>query len=345
MKAGKWIKTLGGCALALIFLLGSGAPASATSIPWAIFGTPTGKPWELPLPTPRPTPAPSPEIMDDETPLPTDTPQPEETLAIPTQEEGVLSLLLIGVDAHGSDNHGRSDTMILARLNTNTGEIKLVSFLRDLYVKIPGKGKTRLNAAYYYGGAELLKKTLSSNFAVNVDGAVAVDFRSMVAVIDQIGGVPVTFNEKERLALNKLLKEYNRDYGFDRNDGLVEKAGEQVLTGKQALCFSRIRKLDSDFVRTDRQRRVLEGMLSKIRTLSLPKLLGVAAKVWGSLETDLKLSDAMALLPLLRSDKELTLSGMQIPTDNGYQNDVINGMMVLVPNLKKNTQAIRNFFQ
>lgn len=283
--------------------------------------------------------------MADESPLPTETPEPEETLAIPTREEGVLSLLLIGVDSHGSDNNGRSDTMVVARLNAKTGEIKLVSFLRDLFVKIPGKGKTRLNAAYYYGGAELLKKTLNSNFGVTVDGAMAVDFRSLVDVIDQIGGVPVTFNEKERLALNKLLKEYNRDYGFDRNDGLVEQAGEQVvLTGKQALCFSRIRKLDSDFVRTDRQRRVLEGMLDKVRSLSLPKLLGVAAKIWGTLDTDLKLSDATKLLPMVMGNKELTISGMQVPTNNGYQDDVINGMMVLVPNLKKNTKAIRDFF-
>lgn len=342
MKAKRW-KALGGCALAAL-MLGGMALAGEPSALWSIIAAPTAKPWEIVEAAPSSSTG---EASLDSAPASevTPAPSPEPALPIQTQEEGVLSLLLIGVDAHGSGNNGRSDTMILARLNAKTGEIKLVSFLRDLYVKIPGKGKNRLNAAYFYGGAELLRETLSANFGVSVDGAVAVEFGDLVAVIDQLGGVPITLNEKERIALNTMLKGYNRDYGFPRDDGLVTESGEQVLNGKQALCFSRIRKLDSDFMRTDRQRRVLEGMLAQVKSLPLPRLLAVAGKVWESLDTDMTFQDVISLLPLVMGNKEMTVSGMQIPTDNGYQDDVVSGMMVLVPNLKKNIQAIEAFLR
>ncbi len=345
MKAKRW-KALVSCALAAL-MLGGMALASEPGALLTLKEFSLARPWEIRLPVPSSTPGSTPARGPVVSPAPSETPPPppEPTLPLQTQEEGVLSLLLIGVDSHGSGSNGRSDTVILARLNAKTGEIKLVSFLRDLYVKIPGRGKTRLNAAYFYGGAELLRKTLGNNFGIEVDGTVAVDFRALVSVIDQLGGVPVALNDKERSALNALLKEYNRDYGYARDHGLVMEAGEQLLDGKQALCFSRIRKLDSDFVRTDRQRRVLEGMLSRVQSLSLPKLLAVAGKAWGSLTTDLGFQDMVSLLPLVMGNKDITISGMQIPINGGYQDEVINGMMVLVPNLKKNVQAMEKFLK
>ncbi len=267
----------------------------------------------------------------------------ETPLGLATQEEGVLSVLLIGVDSHEKDNYGRSDTMILAQINTATGETRMVSFLRDLLVKIPGHGTTRLNAAYFYGGAALLQQTLENNFGVRADSVVTVDFQALIQLVDRMGGVPVAVSEKERVALNKFLKEYNQDFGFPKEDGLLAEAGEQRLTGKQALSFCRIRKMDSDFMRTGRQRRVLEGIVTQMRSMSTPQMLQWVMQNFDAVETDLTLKDIMALLPLLQGEKEMKLSSMQVPLDNAFHDDVVAGMQVLVPNLKKNSQAVKAF--
>ena len=97
-----------------------------------------------------------------------------------------FSVLLIGVDTAGEA--GRSDVMMLASVDPEAGDIRLVSFLRDLYVSIPGHGKDRLNAAYFYGGEALLKRTLEENFGVSVDHTLTAHFPTLVSAVDLMGG-------------------------------------------------------------------------------------------------------------------------------------------------------------
>ena len=107
------------------------------------------------------------------------------------EETDTFNLLLIGEDAAGNNENGRSDAMLLAQITPESGDVKLVSFLRDLYVPVKGHGQTRLNAAYFHGGEELLKQTLTECFDVRIDRTLAVDFDTMADLIDQIGGVEV----------------------------------------------------------------------------------------------------------------------------------------------------------
>ena len=204
-------------------------------------------PTETALPTPPPSPA--------------GTPEPTQNITLPgileLSSPTVFRLLLIGTDAYTLKDAGRSDTMVLVQVDTSTCEVKLVSFLRDLFVQIPEHGKTRLNAAYVYGGESLLRQTLADRFGVTADRSLAVNFSVMVDLIDQIGGVQVEVSERERKQLNSILKFYNTKNKFPQRDELLEQSGLQTLTGKQALCYSRIRKIDSDFMRTSRQRKVL----------------------------------------------------------------------------------------
>lgn len=98
-------------------------------------------------------------------------------------EESALNLLLIGTDTYEEDAAGRSIAMLLMRIEPKSKEVRLVSFLRDLYVPIPGYGSTRLNAAYYFGGEEL-KTALFQNFGASVDRTVKVNFSLLADVID-----------------------------------------------------------------------------------------------------------------------------------------------------------------
>lgn len=256
-----------------------------------------------------------------------------------------LRVLLIGTDAYTVKQRGRSDTMLLFQINVQTGQIRLVSFLRDLYVKIPGHGKTRLNAAYVFGGAELLKQTLLNNFGVTVDRTVAVNFSLMVQVIDQIGGVTVDVSTSERKQLNSILKYYNTQNGYPKNDQLLESAGEQTLTGKQALCYSRIRKIDSDFQRVGRQRKVIEAAYARLRQLDALALGNLVMRVLPQIWTDMTLADAASLVPVLLKLGDVNWDSLTVPVNGGYSSQNIAGMDVLVPSLDRNRDAIAQFLQ
>ena len=292
----------------------------------ALIAAPTRKPW---LATPAPTP---------DAPVPTPEPEPTNPLA---DESGAFTLLLIGTDNYEPDTTGRSDAMILVQVRDDS--IKLISFLRDLYVKIPGHGRTRLNAAYVYGGAELLKQTLAENFGVSVDRTLAVNFSLMVELIDQLGGVTVDVSTSERKQLNAILKYYNKQNGVPQSDGLLEQAGSQTLTGKQALSFSRIRKIDDDFHRTGRQRVVIEAIFNRLRELDTFSLAALLTANIGNVTTDVTIADALALVPVLLHLNDVSLEGMSVPVAGGYTDETRNGMMVLVPNLAKSRAAIEAF--
>lgn len=260
-------------------------------------------------------------------------------------EGGTYTLLLLGVDGYGDSVEGRSDTMVLAQLNPTDRSVRLVSFLRDLYVQLPGKGMNRLNAAYVYGGGELVCRTLENSFGVSIDGYAAVNFTHMAALVDALGGVTVDVSENERTQLNSILRYYNQKQGLAENDGTLRSAGEQTLTGKQALSYCRIRKTDDDFHRTERQRKVLFGALEQLRALGLPQLLRLASEALSLVETNVSLWDTLGLAPMLASPDGLTLEQMQVPLAGAYTDEVKNGMMVLVPSLRKNKNAIAAFLQ
>ena len=265
------------------------------------------------------------------------------TTGVPSYAEanGAMNILLIGVDTIREEKKGRSDTMMLMRVDPQAGEIKLLSFLRDLYVRVPGVGNTRLNAAYYHGGAELLKQTLEENFGVRVDKTAAVHFSTLMELVDQIGGIELEITERERGALNGFIAEYNAAYGL--SGGTLEKAGRQRLNGKQALCYSRIRKLDSDFQRTSRQQAVIAAMLSQMRTLGRWELMKLALANLPKVDTDLTILDAAALAPLITRMQEARVEAAQVPFEGCYRDETIGGMMVLVPDREANISRMDAF--
>lgn len=256
-----------------------------------------------------------------------------------------FTLLLIGVDAYEPDAPGRSDAMILAQVTPSSGDIKLVSFLRDLYVPIADHGSTRLNAAYYYGGANLLNRTLRECFGVRGDRYIIVNFSQMADLVDQLGGVEVDVSDKELKQLNAILEYYNEQIGLDASDGLLAQSGTQLLTGKQALSYSRIRRIDSDFKRTSRQHRVLLGVLKRLAKLDLAAMLELAAKNLPDIQTDLDMGDIGAVLSLMVNAKSLRLRSVHVPFDGTYKDATKKGMMVLDANLRRNAALIQEFLE
>ena len=187
---------------------------------------------------------------------------------IPMVEVGVINVLLIGNDSRQNGEDGRSDAMILLSVSSKTKTIYMTSLLRDMYVDIPGREGNRLNAAYSFGGAELLMETVEKNLDIPVNRYVLVNFEAFANLVDAVGGVDLELTTEEIEYVNGYLVEYNmltnRPQGTDNMD--TTKPGMVHLNGPQALAYCRNRYIGTDFGRTERQRKVLTAVIKKMPT-------------------------------------------------------------------------------
>ena len=238
------------------------------------------------------------------------------------KEDHIVNILLIGQDRREGEGRSRSDSMILVSFNKKTNKITMASFLRDNYVQLPDDYlPNRLNAAYAIGGMEMLDETLEINFGVSVDANLEVDFSSFSSIIDILGGVDIELTEAEASHMNG-------------ENGWGLTGGMNHLDGEQALTYSRIRKLDSDFGRTNRQRNVLTSLFQAFKNIDLTQALGLINEIFPLLTTDMSNAEMIGyvtdLLPMLAKAE---LTSVHIPGDEDYYNATIRGMMVLVPDL------------
>lgn len=248
-----------------------------------------------------------------------------------TENNKKMNILLIGQDGREGEGGKRSDTMILCTVDPKSRQLTMTSFLRDLYIPIPGYGNNRINAAYAYGGAQLLRDTIEENFQVRIDGCVEVDFERFPRIIDLLGGVKLELRQDEANLINQ-------------ETGSVLKAGVQSLTGQQALSYARIRKLDwdGDFSRTERQRKVLEAVWSSYKDIGMTTMIKTLGSLLPMIETDMGsgelLSCAMNVFPML-SDMEII--SQKIPESGYYTDRMIDGMAVLVPDMEAARQTLK----
>ena len=256
--------------------------------------------------------------------------------------DGQMNILLLGIDARPGQESGRSDTMILLTVDANQKTVKLTSFMRDLYVEIPGYK----NAAYRFGGPELLFETLKENFGIEVDQYVTVNFTMMADLVNQIGGLELDVeSDYIRDRINAVIKMDNKALGIDIDTDLLSSSGVQTLNGKQVQAFARWRTGSSDFERTQRQREVIVAILEKLKNeFSLMQLMRLAATNFDNVYTNMSLATIMQLAPALFELDLSSIEQLRIPVDGAYKNQTVSGMAVLVPDRDKNIAAINEFF-
>jgi LCP family protein required for cell wall assembly len=264
--------------------------------------------------------------------------------------EYVDNILIIGTDSRDvEEDRGRSDSMILLSINSETKTIHMTSFLRDVYVYINDEyGYNKLNAAFSYGGPELLMDTIESNYSVRIDDYVIVSFAACAAVIDAVGGVEITLSDDEANALNDILiSEVNELMGDGRNDDLLESGGTYTLNGKQAMSYSRIRYVgNADFERTSRQREVLSLAMKKacVNPVAICSIFSNALPEISTNIPGLSLYAYSLKAPFLIMGYDV--EQQQIPADDTFYTDTINGQSVLVTDFTKNhTVLLRTVFK
>ena len=239
---------------------------------------------------------------------------PDDLPDVEGQGSHIVNIMIVGQDARPGEPPQRSDSMILMTFNKASGEITLTSFLRDQYVQIPGYGKTKLCHAYSYGGMPLLNQTLYNHYGIEVDGNVTLSFEGFAEIIDFLGGVDIELTQEEATALNQL--ESKQNWGL--------QAGMQRLTGKQALRYSRLRHIDSDFQRTERQRKVIMSVISAYKNCTLSEMTYILEKTMPLITTNIPKENiyryAFSLFPMVASAK---INSQRLPVNGTFQSGLI----------------------
>lgn len=257
-------------------------------------------------------------------------------------EEGIENILLIGSDRRSTNIYGNSDSMMIATINRNTGRIHLTSLMRAMYVNIPkssGSVWSMLNASYAWGGPNLLIATIENNFRVHIDHYVVVDFSSFTSLVDKVGGVSITLT-KEEVAYMSQYDEKGRTFS----------AGTQTLDGAAALAYSRIRYAGDDFIRTGRQRTVVEAILKKAKTLNSVQLLSLANAIMPMVSTDMSNGEILSYVSQAGTLLNYPISQLMLPVENEgglkYQNIMfVNGREMYKVNFTDNVQKLHEFIR
>ncbi len=198
------------------------------------------------------------------------------------------NIVLFGLDARADtfSPGNRSDCIILVTINNTTHDVALTSVYRDTYLDIDGYGLDKVTHAYSYGGALLAMNTLNKNLDLNISEYVTVNFDTVKTVVDSIGGVTINITSAEA--------------GSGSIPG-ISTAGRYNLNGEQALAYSRIRKIDTDYKRTERMRTVLTEIFNKVQSMDIGQLNNLLNIVLPHIRTNINQNEIINLIPQVLS--------------------------------------------
>ncbi len=256
------------------------------------------------------------------------------------QSEDITNILLIGSDRRYLSDNGRSDSMIIVTLNQKTKKIHMTSLMRAMYVCIPrsdGNIWGMLNAAYSWGGPNLLVDTVELNFRVKIDHYVVVDIAVFQKAVDLVGGLELELTEKEA-----------QHVMYD--SGIKTPVGKSLLNGAQVRAYCQIRAIDNDFVRTNRQRTVLKKLIEKAAKSDIGTLLKLSDQIFPLVNTNLSngeiISYVLTAFPLLSNPSK----GRMLPVENesgtSYTGIIyVGGREMYKVDFEANIKALHEYIQ
>ncbi|MGY3187645.1 LCP family protein [Lysinibacillus sp. TE18511] len=262
--------------------------------------------------------------------LASDTKVAQEDFSGDTVKGDIENYLLLGIDTRGEEK-SRTDTMMVLSWNKKTNDVKLVSFMRDIYADIPGYQSYKLNTAYYLGGVQLLKDTISNMFGLPIHHYAIVDFKNFESLVDI-------------LAPNGVKIDVEKD--MSEKIGVSLKQGEQNLNGQELLGYARFRHdAEGDFGRVARQQKVIEALKNEIlapqNIVNLPKFVGAAQ---GYITTDLSSKEEVQQVLKMVSKGKINIEKATIPIEGSFSYEYFShaGDSIVI-DVEKNKEFLRKF--
>lgn len=240
--------------------------------------------------------------------------------------ENIKNIALFGIDSN-DDSTGRSDAVLILTIDNNNNKLKLTSIMRDSYVNIPNHGMDKLNHAYAFGGPELAIQTLNNNFGLNIEDFVSVNFSSLPQIINLLGGVQINITEEE---VNHIPT--------------INAPGLYNLTGEEALYYSMIRYASGgDYVRTDRQRTVLNCLFSKLSQVPISSYPQILSEILPYIKTSMSSTEILSLSSKATSVISNGLIQSRFPKDDSSESSMIDGIYYLTFNIEDTKKQIMDY--
>lgn len=255
--------------------------------------------------------------------------------------DSVTNIALFGIDA-GEDGVGRSDSIMIATIDSKNKKLKLTSIMRDSYVNIEGRGLDKLNHAYAFGKDALAIKTLNQNFDLNIEDFAAVNFSTLPKIIDKIGGIELDIDSEELQYINGYISNINSVN--KTNISSISSTGLQHVNGTQAMAYCRIRYTSGgDYKRTERHREVLSKIFEKITSLSPAKYPSLLNELLPMVKTSLSVNEILDLGNEVLKIGNLNLEQERFPLDGYCQGKMINGVYYLTFDKETTVNQLHNY--
>ena len=256
--------------------------------------------------------------------------------------EGYTNIALFGLDnrTDGEYDKGMSDVIMIASINNETKEVKLLSVYRDTYLSIGSSKFTKANAAYANGGAKQAVRMLNTNLDLNIKEYACVDWMAVTEAVDALGGVTIEVTKPEVEYINYGVNEMNMK--LKTNSPYLQKSGVVRLNGVQATSYARIRKLaGNDFMRSSRQRIVLEAMLTEAKKADLKTLINICNACFDDISTSLSLDEIIGLARHVKEYKIVSTTGFPFTMTTKMLSG--SGDTVIPIDMKSNVTKLHEF--
>lgn len=270
-----------------------------------------------------------------------------------TAMKGYRNIALFGVDSRDEKlgKGTRSDTIMIASINEDTGDVKLCSVFRDTYLNLGNDSYNKCNAAYAKGGPEQAINMLNMNLDLNVTDYVTVGFNGLIKTIDALGGVTLDINEDEIKHLNNyqisMVGKSTDGKTFTANEGVdytpVTQAGRQRLNGLQATAYCRIRYAGNDFTRAQRQRTVLNAVMDEAKKASPSQLNKILNNVLPNVSTSLDVEEMGEVLKNLNKYNITGSDGFPFESNRDTGTVGKKGSCVIPADLSQNVVLLHQF--
>ncbi len=260
-------------------------------------------------------------------------------------DENVTNILLIGEDLRdtATEERGNTDVMIIISLNKEQKTITMTSLMRDMYIWMEQYYESnRLNSAYWHGGCEYLEQCIEDYFQIDIDRYVRVSFQEFITVVEALGGIDMYVSDEEAIGMHDPMAEQNKYLGNPRETDWLWKGGDLHLNGNQALAYARLRYVgNSDWERTERQRRVIKEVITKSKNMSLLQIDSLLNDVLPNVHTDMTDGEIASILLDVFDYLEYDVQEVRIPADGYYSNEIRANMDVLLFNANANAAIIQ----
>lgn len=255
------------------------------------------------------------------------------------EQKGIINFLLIGVDARNLSENCRSDSIVIATIDTTNRKLKFTTILRDTYIDIKKHKSQKINAAYALGGPELLMDTIERAFKIKLDKYIIINFWGFEEIIDLLGGVEIEVKDYEISEINKYIGEVDKQKSLP-----IVQSGLQHLDGQQALAYARIRQVgNGSYERAKRQREVLFKSAKKIEDIKVIQYAGILSKILPHIKTNIEPINFLNYAYTISKFGNLNVEGMQMPMSELSVGGMYKGTWVFMMDKEQNAKVLNDF--